>query len=89
MLEEDQMMKLKKFNVTNFRSIMDSGWIETDDVTTLVGINEAGKSNIILALWKLNPAREGAIDLLHDMPNKEYANWRNKKSEIPFISAFF
>jgi predicted ATP-dependent endonuclease of OLD family len=82
-------MKLKKFRVTNFRSVMDSGWIECDDVTSLVGINEAGKSNIILALWKLNPARDGEIDSLHDMPNKEYTNWRSKKAEIVFISAFF
>ena len=83
------MMKLRKFRVTNFRSISDSGWIDCDDVTSLVGINEAGKSNIILALWKLNPAREGDIDPLHDMPNNEYTNWRNKKAEITFISAIF
>ena len=83
------MMKLKRFCVTNFRSIIDSGWIDCDDVTSLVGINEAGKSNIILALWKLNPAREGEIDPLHDMPNKEYTNWRNKTDEIKFISAVF
>lgn len=83
------MMKLKKFRATNFRSIIDSGWIDCDNVTSLVGINEAGKSNIILALWKLNPAREGGIDPLHDMPNKEYTNWRNKKDEITFISAVF
>lgn len=82
-------MKLQKFKATNFRSIIDSGWIECDDVTSLVGINEAGKSNIILALWKLNPARNGEIDPLHDMPNKEYTNWRNKTSEIEFISAIF
>ena len=44
------MMKLKKFRVTNFRSVLDSGWIDCDDVTSLAGINEAGKSNIILAL---------------------------------------
>ena len=82
-------MKLKKFKVTNFRSVSDSGWIDCDDVASLVGINEAGKSNIILALWKLNPAREGEIDPLHDMPNKEYTNWRNRKDEIDFISAVF
>ncbi len=83
------MMNLTKFKVTNFKSIADSGWIECDDVTTLVGINEAGKSNVILALWKLNPAREGDIDLLHDLPNKEYAQWRDKTHEIVFISAMF
>ena len=47
------MMTLKSFRVTNFRSVKDSGWIECEDVTTLIWINEAGKSNLILALWKL------------------------------------
>lgn len=63
---------VEKIPVTNFRSIMDSGWIDCDNVTSLVGINEAGKSNVILALWKLKPVRDGQIDLLHDMPTKEY-----------------
>lgn len=66
------MMTLKRFRVTNFRSIIDSGWVECDDVTSLVGINEAGKSNVILALWKLKPVRDGEIDMLHDMPTKQY-----------------
>lgn len=68
---------------------MDSGWIDCDNVTSLVGINEAGKSNIILALWKLKPAREGEIDLLHDMPTKEYSSWRNTPEKIEFITAVF
>lgn len=83
------MMTLKRFQVTNFRSIKDSGWIDCDDVTSLVGINEAGKSNVILALWKLNPVRDGEIDILHDMPTKEYSSWRNKPEEICFITADF
>lgn len=83
------MMTLKRFRVKNFRSIMDSGWIDCDDVTSLVGINEAGKSNVILALWKLRPVRDGEIDLLHDMPTKEYSSWRSIPEEIVFISADF
>jgi predicted ATPase len=83
------MMTLKKFRVTNFRSVKDSRWIDCDDVTTLVGINEAGKSNLILALWKLNPAREGEIDLLHDMPTKEYTSWRKTPEDYAFIRAYF
>lgn len=82
-------MTLKRFRVTNFRSIMDSGWIECDDVTSLVGVNEAGKSNVILALWKLKPVRDGEIDALHDMPAKEYAAWRSSPEKITFISADF
>ncbi|MEL7569009.1 MAG: AAA family ATPase [Eubacteriaceae bacterium] len=83
------MMTLKKFKVTNFRSIMDSGWIECDNITSLVGINEAGKSNIILALWKLRPARNGEIEPLHDMPTKEYTSWRDIPENITFITAEF
>ena len=83
------MMTLKRFRVMNFRSIMDSGWIDCDDVTSLVGINEAGKSNVILALWKLKPVRDGEIDTLHDMPTKEYSSWRSTPEKIVFISADF
>ncbi|MBD5463041.1 MAG: AAA family ATPase [Lachnospiraceae bacterium] len=83
------MMTLKRFRVTNFRSVMDSGWIDCDDITTLVGINEAGKSNVILALWKLKPVRDGEIDPLHDMPTKEYSTWRSTPEKIVFIAAEF
>ena len=83
------MLTLKRFRVTNFRSIIDSGWIDCDDVTSLVGINEAGKSNVLLALWKLKPVRDGEIDLLHDMPTKEYSSWRSIPEKIVFISADF
>jgi predicted ATP-dependent endonuclease of OLD family len=37
-------MQLKSFCVTKFRSVDDSGPIETDGVTALIGINESGKS---------------------------------------------
>lgn len=82
-------MKLQKFRVTNFRSVIDSGWVNCDEVTTLVGINESGKSNILLALWKLNPASGGAIDPLHDLPVKKLSDLRNKKKQTYFIDAVF
>ena len=73
----------------NFRSVADSGWIECDNVTTLVGINEAGKSNLLVALWRLKPAQDGEIDILRDMPIKEYSSWRDKPDEFVFITAEF
>ena len=82
-------MKLQRFKVTNFRSVIDSGWITVDDVTTLVGINESGKSNILLALWKLNPVSGGKIDVLHDMPVSKLAELRDKLEETCFIEADF
>ena len=85
----DDTMKLKRFRVTNFRSVLDSGWISCDDVTTLVGINESGKSNILLALWKLNPASGGEIDYRHDLPVTKLTDLRDKKESTFFIEAVF
>ncbi len=82
-------MVLKRYKVENFRSVLDSGWIDCDNVTTLVGINEAGKSNLLLALWKLNPAREGSIDILHDMPVSKLSTYRKTPEEVKFITAEF
>ena len=51
-------MLLVKFRVTEFRSVQDSGWIDAEQITALIGTNESGKTNIMLPLWKLNPAAE-------------------------------
>ena len=86
---EASAMKLQKYRVTNFRSVKDSGWIDCDNITTLVGVNESGKSNLLLALWKLNPAREGKIDILHDMPVSKLSTLRTEPEKTKFIEACF
>lgn len=48
-------MKLKKVHITEYRSIWDSNEFDIDDITCLVGKNEAGKTAILQALYKLNP----------------------------------
>ena len=48
-------MKLVSFRVQNFRSVTDSGNITVAKLTSLVGRNEAGKSNLLLALHSMNP----------------------------------
>lgn len=82
-------MKLLRYKVTNFRSVEDSDWIECDDITTLVGINESGKTNLLLALWKLNPASNGKIDILHDLPVSKLSTMRNNIDTESFIDAVF
>lgn len=82
-------MKLKKFRVTSFRSVDDSGWIDVDEVTALIGTNESGKSNILLPLWKLNPAKDGAILPTADYPRKQYTSIRNAEEKPIFIRAIF
>jgi len=82
-------MALLQFRVQHFRSVKDSGWISCDDVTTLVGMNEAGKSNILLALWRLNPAQSGEIVARADLPRHLFAEARNKLKDYTFIEADF
>jgi AAA15 family ATPase/GTPase len=48
-------MQLVEFRITNYRSMNDSGPIKVGKLTSLVGRNESGKSNLLLALKTLNP----------------------------------
>lgn len=82
-------MKLNSYCVYHFRSIKESGWVECSNRTTLVGVNESGKTNMLLALWKFNPVRDGKIDVLHDMPVTVLSDFRNQKDKIKFISVKF
>ena len=65
-------MHLKSVQVTNFRSVDDSGVFELAPVTCLVGKNEAGKSAILLALAALNPhdATPVLLDRERDYPRR-------------------
>jgi len=51
-------IKLTEFRVQNFRCLDDSGWIDVNDITALVGNNESGKTAILHALRSLNPGNE-------------------------------
>lgn len=83
------MMRLLRFQVTNFRSVVDSGWIDAERVTALIGVNESGKTNLLLPLWKLNPAHEGDIKPTSDYPKGNYAAVRAAPGSFPFIHAEF
>jgi energy-coupling factor transporter ATP-binding protein EcfA2 len=72
-----------------FRSVRDSGWIETDTVTALIGTNESGKTNLLVPLWKLNPAKGGDIDLIADLPRADYNRMRNEQEDQVFVQAEF
>jgi len=82
-------MRLLRYRVTNFRSVTDSGWVDADDVTALIGVNESGKSNLLLPLWKLKPAREGEIRPTSDYPKTMFAEIRENPARFRFISAEF
>jgi energy-coupling factor transporter ATP-binding protein EcfA2 len=62
-------MKLKQFRIQNYRSITDSGHIHVGQLTSLLGRNESGKSNLLRALHSLNPS-DGfkALSKVKDFP---------------------
>jgi AAA15 family ATPase/GTPase/5S rRNA maturation endonuclease (ribonuclease M5) len=82
-------MKLTGFRVTDFRSVSDSGWIEVDDISALIGVNESGKTNLLLPLWKLNPAYDGEIEPTSDYPKTMFGEIRESPSDYKFIEAEF
>ena len=72
-------MKLKQYRVREFKSVWDSGSIEIDDrQTCLVGKNEAGKTALLIALYRTNPiiADAAAFDETYDYPKREIEDYR-------------
>ncbi len=64
-------MKLKKVQITKYKCVEDSTPWNVDQVTTLVGKNEAGKSAILEALYKLNPVEDDSSDFhTNDYPRR-------------------
>lgn len=70
-------MKLIKAQIQNFRSAEDTGEFSLDQVTCLVGKNEAGKSAVLLALAALNPHPRTPIvlDKERDYPRRYLTNY--------------
>jgi len=62
-------VRLTQFRVRKFRNIIDSGRIDVeDDVTCLVGMNEAGKTAVLTALNRLSPADASTFSVQDDYP---------------------
>lgn len=71
-------MKLDRFKVTNYRNIVDSGWVRVSDVTAIVGPNESGKSNLFDALYRLRPLKgEDTYNINEDWPVDRWSEKRD------------
>ena len=73
-------MKLTKVRITEFQSIQDSTEFEIGDVTCLVGKNEAGKTALLKALYRLNPVNEtdGNFDVTDDYPRQTVTDYEDE-----------
>lgn len=68
-------MQLTHFKVMKYRNVENSGWIEVSDITAFVGQNEAGKSNLFEALYRINPfAPNEAYNIDEDWPVDDWGN---------------
>ncbi|MDE0341824.1 MAG: AAA family ATPase [Deltaproteobacteria bacterium] len=63
--------------------------MEVDGVTALIGVNESGKTNLLVPLWKLNPAWEGEIQPTSDYPKTKFGEIREEPKEYCFVTADF
>ena len=65
-------MKAIRFRVQNFSNIDDSDWITLEKVTAFVGRNESGKTSLLKALHKFNPATPEPYDAQREFPRDRY-----------------
>jgi predicted ATP-dependent endonuclease of OLD family len=72
-------MLLKRFQVTSFQGVLNSGPIEVDDITCLVGKNEAGKTALLKALYRINPIRpeDAPFSVTDDYPRSEVNDYED------------
>lgn len=66
------MLRTARFRVQNYRNIDDSGWIPVERVTNFVGRNESGKTALLKALHKFNPATPEPYDPQREFPRDRY-----------------
>ncbi|MDN3224809.1 AAA family ATPase [Pseudomonas nunensis] len=76
-------MRLERARVTNYRSIIDTGWFDVEKAKTImVGPNEAGKTAVLQALQQINPPPDAPkFDALRDYPRSKYNDITTKKVE--------
>ena len=86
-------MKAIRFRVQNFRNIDDSDWITLEKVTAFVGRNESGKTSLLKALHKFNPATPEPYDAQREFPRdrytRDYVSNGSKGEDWPVCSVEF
>jgi hypothetical protein len=70
-------MQLTSVRIKNFKSIDDTGPFGADKVTCLIGKNEAGKSAVLEALYRLNPVEAGVSFTEFDYPRRRIGRLRD------------
>ena len=83
------MLKAIRYRVENFRNIDDSGWISLERVTAFVGRNESGKTALLKALHKFNPAIAEPYNPQREFPRDRYTRDCKNPADWPVCSVVF
>src|SRR5438309_270659 len=79
-----------RFRVQNYRNVDDSGWVPLERVTALVGRNESGKTAILKALHKFNPADPEPFAAQYEFPRYRYtSDFKDPVKPWPVVSVTF
>ena len=84
-------MEAKKVLITEYQSVLDSGEFEIGDITCLVGKNEAGKTALLQALYRINPIidNQATYSITDDYPRWDVEDYRldveAKKGDIQLL----
>lgn len=75
---KDTSMQLTKVHINEFKSIRDSNEFTVGDITCLVGKNEAGKTALLQALYRLNPILpdDGKYSITDDYPRWDVQDYQ-------------
>ncbi len=84
-----QKLTAQQFRVLNFRNIDDSGWIPLEKVTCFVGRNESGKTTLLKALHKFNPAEPEPYNPQRDFPRDRFTAEYRDDREWPVCEVEF
>lgn len=84
-------MKLKRFRVQNYRSVVDSGYINAEDIMVLVGPNQSGKTSILLGLYSISfNEKYKDVELTQlDNISKRFMDNELNPDELPIVTAVF
>ncbi len=71
-------MKLSTVQISDYKCIRDTCSLAISDITCLVGMNEAGKTAILEALYRLNPIipEKGSFNVDDDFPRIDVEDYR-------------
>ncbi len=73
-------MQLDSMRVTHFKCILDSGRVQLGSRACLLGKNDAGKTALLEALYRLNPVlgQEGRFDVATDYPRALMSDYQEE-----------